>query len=527
MINYKNTIILTLFLTYLFIGIFLSLTNGISHDQFHEQLNWKINFQAIQSIFTDKGDYNVLLEYLDKYHGIGFHYISQPIQFLIHEQVGKIYQVTFEGSYYLSRHVAVFLIFSLSGYFFYLICLRVSDSKNFSLICVTLFLLYPYLFGHAQINGKDIPFMSVWIIATYFLISMIEKFYNEKEIDVKIIFYISFATAFLISIRITGILILIQYLVALVILLNVKNINFLSFIKKNIFFFSIFSFLLIIFTYLLNPILWHNPLEIISSVKWMGKYYHDICTLTLGSCMRALNLPSSYAFIWFFFKLPIIILLGLFLFPFIEEKIIKKDIKTIYYGIFILTPLILLFIFILKNVALYDEIRHIMFLIPFLFLIGLYNIFILNKKFFYYSSALVIIFFIIENVSLKRYQYTWLNSFAKFTNIQKNFEIDYLGVSNKNLQSEIVKYALQNNIPKDTCIYGNLYTNVFLKQKGFSCFNLYSSLDSAKIKPFFAYQNVRNIKRNKPNDCKLIHLEKYNYTFFKDDIVTGKLWYCE
>jgi uncharacterized membrane protein YbhN (UPF0104 family) len=168
-----------------------------------------------------------------------------------------------------------------------------------------------------------------------------------------------------------------------------------------------------------------------------------------------------------------------------------------------------------------------MFLIPFLFLIGLYNIFILNKKFFYYSSALVIIFFIIENVSLKRYQYTWLNSFAKFTNIQKNFEIDYLGVSNKNLQSEIVKYALQNNIPKDTCIYGNLYTNVFLKQKGFSCFNLYSSLDSAKIKPFFAYQNVRNIKRNKPNDCKLIHLEKYNYTFFKDDIVTGKLWYCE
>ena len=58
-------------------------------------------------------------------------------------------------------------------------------------------------------------------------------------------------------------------------------------------------------------------------------------------------------------------------------------------------------------------------------------------------------------------------------------------------------------------------------------FNLYSSLDSAKIKPFFAYQNVRNIKRNKPNDCKLIHLEKYNYSFFRKDIITGKLWYCE
>jgi len=527
MINYKNTIIFILFLTYFFIGVFLSLTNGISHDQLHEQLNWKTNFQAIQSVFNDKGDYKLLLAYIDKYHGIGFHYISQPIQFLIHGIVGEFTQVTVDGSYYLSRHAVVFLIFSLSGYFFYLLCLKISENKNFSLISVILFLLYPYFFGHAQINGKDIPFMSIWIIATYFLINVIEKFYYNKKIDIKLIFYISFVTSFLISIRIVGILILIQYLIALLILLNLRNLNFFTFIKKNIIFFSIFTILLIIFTYLLNPILWLNPLEIINSVKWMGKYYHDVCTLTLGSCMKALNLPSSYMFIWFFFKLPIIILLGLFLFPFVEEKILKKDIKTIIYGTSIITPLSLLFIFIIKNVALYDEIRHVMFLIPFLFLVALYNIFIFNKKFFYYSSIFVIIFFIIENISLKKYQYTWLNSFAKFTNIQKNFEIDYMGVSNKNLQNQIVKYSLENKISKDTCVYGNLYTNVFLQQKGFTCFKLYSFLDSAKNRPFFAYQNVRNIKRNKPNDCKLIHSEKYNYIFFEKDIVTGKLWYCD
>ena len=30
-----------------------------------------------------------------------------------------------------------------------------------------------------------------------------------------------------------------------------------------------------------------------------------------------------------------------------------------------------------------------------------------------------------ENISLNNYQYTWLNSLAKFTDIEKNFEIDY------------------------------------------------------------------------------------------------------
>ena len=201
-------------------------------------------------------------------------------------------------------------------------------------------------------------------------------------------------------------------------------------------------------------------------------------------------------------------------------------IKTIYYGTLALTVLSLLFLFILRNVALYDEIRHIMFLIPAILIISLYNIYIFNKKIFFYSATLVIIFFVAENISLKKYQYTWLNSFAKLTNIQKNFELEYMGVSNKNLQKQINDYSIKNNIPRDTCVYGNMYASVFLKKKGFTCFNSYSSLDSAKQRPFFAYQNARNIKRSDPKDCDLIYKDKYNYFLFNKDIVTGKLWYC-
>ena len=351
-------------------------------------------------------------------------------------------------------------------------------------------------------------------------------FIIKKKNSFKIIVAISFFTGFLIGIRITGVLILVEYFLALLIFISIKNINILTFLNYNKKFFISFLTLLCFFVYILNPVLWLNPLEFFKSIEWMGKYYHDICTLTLGKCMRALNLPSSYIFIWLFFKLPILILIGLLIYPLVEKNIMNNGIKTVHYLTLAFTLLSILFIFIIKKVALYDEIRHIMFLIPLMFLLGLYNIFVFNKKIYYLFTTFVIIFFVFENISLKKYQYTWLNSFAKFTDIEKNFEIDYLGISNKNIQTELINYTIDNNIDKNICIYGGPYTEVFLELRGFTCFDEYSKLDSVKSRPFLAYQNVRNVKRSKPNDCKLIHLEKYNYLFYKKDIVAGKLWFC-
>ena len=526
MLSYRNILISIFFAIYIILGIYLSITSGISHDQYHEQLNWSMNFDVIKSIFSDTEGYQNLLNYKDKYHGIAFHYISQPIQYLSYNFIGELNQVNLEGAYYLSRHSSIFLFFCISGIFFYFLCLKISNNENFSLLSTIIYLFYPYLFGHAQINGKDIPFLTLWIISTYFLFIIIENFYFEKKNFVKNILFLSFLTAFLISIRITGILILLEYLIALLILLNLKNINVIKFILENYLILLTFTFSLIFCIYLLNPIFWVNPMEFFNSIIWMSKYYNDICTLTLGKCMSSLNLPPSYFFIWFFFKLPIFILIGLFIYPLIEKKIFNNGIKTIYYGTFSFTILLIIFIFIIKNVALYDEIRHIMFLIPFIFLIALYNIFIFNKKIYYILSSFIILFFVAENISLNNYQYTWLNSLAKFTDIEKNFEIDYFGVSNKNLQKEIINFSKKNNINKNICIYGDLYTSAYLQTKNFSCFNQYSHVDSVKIRPFFAYQNIRNIKRSKPNDCDLIHLEKYNYTFYNKDIVVGKLWLC-
>ena len=83
MLKNKNLLLLLFLLIYALIGVYLSITNGISHDEYHEQLNWEVNLNSIKSFFTD-GNTNELLKYKDRYHGIGFHLISQPFQKLLY-----------------------------------------------------------------------------------------------------------------------------------------------------------------------------------------------------------------------------------------------------------------------------------------------------------------------------------------------------------------------------------------------------------------------------------------------------------
>ena len=516
------------FIIYLFIGTYLSLTTGISHDEYHEQLNWEKNIEGIIS-FLSTGEYKNLINYIDKYHGVGFHYISIPFQKLFNGIVYDINDISQYGSLLVAKHSAIFFIFTISGYFYFLINFKISQNLLFSKISTIIYLLYPYIFGHAQFNHKDIPFLSFWIICSYFFLHIIENLYLDKKIKIKSLLFLSFFSAYLVSIRITGLIIFIQYFIGLVVLFNFKKIKFTNLISKNVSNIFIAISLFLIFVYFLNPIMWHNPFEIVNSLDWMGKYYHNICTLTLGECMKALNLPSSYYFIWLFFKLPIIVIFGFFLFPFCENKIFNnKDVLAqIYYLVFLITPLLIILIFILKDVAIYDEIRHVMFLIPLIFITSLFNIYIFNKKIFYSLSFLTLLFFILENINLKPYQYTWLNSFAKFTDIEKNFEIDYWGISNKNLQKKIIKDSKTRDLDKNICIFGDAYTKEFLNNTNFSCFKNYSEIDAEENRPFYAYKNVRNVKRSDPKDCELIWNEGYKYTFYKKKISTATLWFCD
>lgn len=517
------SIILILF--YLSFGFFLSINTGISHDESHEQLNWLNNFEAYKSIFN-LGDYNKLLNYNDKYHGIAFQFISQPIQYLIFNLVSSITETTKYVSYLLSKHFAIFIIFSCSAFYFYRICLLINSSKAFSRLSTILYIFYPYLLGHSFINPKDIPFLSFWCISTFYFLKILKKIYLNKIILKNNILKLAFFTSFLISIRILGFLILIEFLIGIIILFNTKKINFIKIIQnnfKNIFY---FFFVFAIVLYSLNPIFWNSPNEIVNSIKYMSRYFHNVCTLTLGKCDQSLSLSPNYYFIWFFFKLPIISLIGILIFPLVEKKIMVNNFSLIVFLTLIITAVSIIFLFVFRNIAIYDEIRHIMFILPLILIPTFHNLYTFSKKLFFFVSFLSLFFFISDNFRLYPYQYTWLNEFSRFYDINKNFEVDYWGISNKKLQKHIINMKQTKKISNDICIFGDGYTSAFLEKKGFVCFKSYSEIDAPKARPFVAYQNLRNLKRNSPNNCELMHEEKYSYSFSRQKIIVGKVWYC-
>ena len=119
MVNLKKKIIYIFLLIYLIVGSLASLNVGISHDEYHEEENWKYNIKLSKSIYnkiTFQKDVDLRIgDYQDKYYGIGFQIISQPIQFLIKDIVA-IYQDTDDyGSKLISKHFIVFLFFFISG----------------------------------------------------------------------------------------------------------------------------------------------------------------------------------------------------------------------------------------------------------------------------------------------------------------------------------------------------------------------------------------------------------------------------
>ena len=172
-------------IVYLIIGIFLSLNLGITHDESHSNWVWELNKKKLSNIFLNT---NYDINYLNTYHGyygIGFYLISAPLELIFSKFIGFT-KINFDGSILLLKHPTVFLFFLISGIYFKKIIFLISNDKIFSNLSTIFFLTYPYILGHSLFNIKDTPFMSVWLICTYYLIKNLNKFFLSLKLDIRI-----------------------------------------------------------------------------------------------------------------------------------------------------------------------------------------------------------------------------------------------------------------------------------------------------------------------------------------------------
>ena len=507
-------------------GAFFSLNTGLTNDEWHEQRNWEFNVALFKHLLFQVEMESVFVNYPDKYYGIGFHIISQPIQFFLSKIILSLQNIDNYGALLLSKHFVIFISFFTSGIFVYLIISKVIKNKFFNYSATFLYLLYPYLLGHGLYNPKDTPFLCFWIVCTYFSVNMFDKASKEKAIQYRDIALLSCLSAFLLSIRITGILIFIQYFITFIIFLNTEKFSFIYFFKLNFKRILLFISLTSLITYLLYPVFWKNPLLIFDAIDYMSKHFNNVCTLTLSKCMFSKNLDSAYIPIWLSVKLPLLILIGLILLPFTEKKIFVNKSSNITFGTILVSALFIPAIMIFKKVHLYDELRQVLFLVPLIFILGIISIYIFSKKIFYFLAFITLLIFFIENIKIYPYQYVWFNTPARVLDLSKNFELDYWGVSGKELALNVSK--LNEKTSKKPCILAAPIFSVkaFLDSNLYSCFGFWGEIDTDFPRPFWAIQNVRNLKKGKSYKCSSVYESKFSLLFSDEDIITGRVVKC-
>ena len=139
-------------------------------------------FAAVGASVFD--DYGVSVD-VDWQRGIGiasFDYILGDEDALIEGHHDRYYGVAFElpliaveralgledsRDIFLVRHLITHLFFLAGGFFCWLLTYRLFGSRLVALLAMLLFLLHPRIYAHSFFNSKDLPFLSMFIIALY------------------------------------------------------------------------------------------------------------------------------------------------------------------------------------------------------------------------------------------------------------------------------------------------------------------------------------------------------------------------
>ncbi len=372
-----------------------------------------------------------------------------------------LFNLTIQDAFLL-RHFLTFLIFFISTvYFFYLLKIHLKTNNFLSLLGVLILISTPRIFSNSFYNGKDILFLSLIIIATFYCLNLLKNF-NKKNLFLACLF-----CAFASNIRIMGIYLPVLTYIFYVFLPDDQKL------KKNINFFLYFFLGYFLILYIIWPFLWLNPLEnFFSILKESASYpiHWDFEILYLGNYLSPENLPWHYFFIWFLSTTPIIfvfiILFGIFIFlkqyfNFFLKITFDKNLKlwktsdqmtSLFIFLCFFIPI---FLVITLNSTLYNGWRHLFFVYPFLIYLAIYGLNVIsgifNNNFKNFFITLVVIQ-IISNVFFIFKTHPVQNIYFNFVSkpyIKNNLPVDYWGLGNKKtidfLLSQRINFSVANS----------------------------------------------------------------------------------
>lgn len=342
--------------------------------------------------------------------------------------VGHLLELNDGRSILLLRHFLTFVYFFIGTIFFYLLCKRLFSSTWMGLLGAVVLVLSPRIFADAFYNSKDLPNLSVFIIAMYTLVRFSDE-ENSKWMAIH-----AFASALAIGIRLTSFLVpaFTGFFLLLHVLHGIKSGR--SEFGKRAGFFVCYLVLTILFTIGVWPFLWEQPVahlqEAFTFMSTLG-----ISTYYMGETIH--KLPWHYLFVWVGVTTPLLYI-GLFFcgLAAILTAAVKRPVDWFLTRIDHLLPLMWLLLPIisvhLTGAGIFDGWRHLYFVYPAVVIIALLGLQWLHhfiKKEMVLTSILAVHSLWIAGWMVANHpiQNAYFSIPAPW--VQHNFELDYWGLS--------------------------------------------------------------------------------------------------
>lgn len=335
---------------------------------------------------------------------------------------------------FVGRHKAVHIFFLIGAFFFFKLVDLLYDNKLLASIGFLMLVLHPRIYGHSFFNSKDIPFLSMFIIALY----MTALAFHRKTILNAILLGVSIALV--INLRILGVMIpTLVFFMWLMDLFQEKRMGL------NLRFGAVVFVVAALLLYAIWPYLWGNPFgnfkhifENMSKFRWEGR------VLFGGELVSSTKLPWSYIPTWFVISTPVLYLLAgllsvvLLLIQFFKKPLLflqnNLERNNIVFGATFLGPVVM--VIVLHSVV-YDGWRHLFFIYPSFLLLAMYGLNYLLKshqKLVITTFLLVFSFMVWKMVDGFPNEHVFFNILVARDGedyLRKQYEMDYWGVSYK------------------------------------------------------------------------------------------------
>jgi hypothetical protein len=282
------------FLLYFLLGMGVHKDYGLSWDEPISRLNgWvslshvvkKVNQQTQEAKFKDTFE---LHSYVDRDYGVA---IELPLAAAEHffgmKEDRKVYQF---------RHAITFTLCFLGGLAVYSMARRRYESMGVGLLALGIYVFSPRLFAESFYNSKDMVFMAAFAIAMFSLYRLMET------PSLKNALLHGLLTAFAMDIRVQGVVMW----AATVGVFGMMAIKSELSWKTSSIRLAQYTATLVLFTILMWPLLWENPLQnFLDTLHNMSHFRWDGNVLYLGQSFNAAHLPWHYLPVYIALTIPL------------------------------------------------------------------------------------------------------------------------------------------------------------------------------------------------------------------------------